>query len=277
MTGPAGHVREQRLVFGEVAETYDKQRSSYPSQIVDGVLAFAGLGQDTTTPAAEVGAGTGKASVLFAARGLALECLEPSPAMAAVARRNLAPYGNAEVREVSFEDWRPADHSFGLVFAAQAWHWVSPEGRYAKVCRALRPGGTFAAFWNTMLGHGDKRLEKAIALAYADLIAGQGGLTSAGRAGVNDWVISEIEASGLFEPGSPTVLRTSWQRSFDTENWIGLLTTQSDHRMLDEETRAQLFDRIRAAIDAHGGTFEADYVTVAYLARTSEAALFDET
>lgn len=272
MTGPAEHVREQRLVFGEVAETYDKQRSSYPSQIVDGVLAFAGLLQDTTTAVAEVGAGTGKASVLFAARGLALECLEPSPAMAAVARRNLAPYRNAEVREVSFEDWRPADHSFGLVFAAQAWHWVSPEGRYARVCRALRSGGTFAALWNTMLGHGDKKLERAIALAYGDLLGGRRGLTKAGRAGGNDWVISEIEASGLFEPGSPTVLRKPWHRAFDTDEWIGLLTTQSDHRMLDEKTRAQLFHRIRAAIDAHGGAFEADYVTVAFLARTSEQA-----
>jgi len=268
VTGPAGHEREQRLVFGEVAETYDKQRPSYPSQVIDGILAFAGLEQDTSTPVAEVGAGTGKASVFFAARGVALECLEPSPAMAAVARRNLAQYQNAEVRETSFEQWRPAEHTYGLVFAAQAWHWVSPEGRYDKLHSALRSQGSFAAVWNTMRDHGDKRLEKAVAKAYGDLLVGRQSLTEAEPAGVNDWVMSEIEASGLFEPGSPTVLREPWRRSFDTESWLELLSTQSDHRMLDEDTRGSLFERIGAAIDAHGGGFEADYVTVTYLART---------
>ena len=268
MTGPAPQEREQRLVFGEVAETYDKQRSSYPSHVIDGILAFAGLQRDTTTPVAEVGAGTGKASVLFAARGIALECLEPSPEMAAVARRHLAQYENAEVLDTSFEQWRPAEHAYGLVFAAQAWHWVSPEGRYAKLYSALRTHGSFAAVWNTMLGHGNKRLEKALAKAYGDLLVGRQRLTDAERAGVNDWVMREIEESGLFEPGSPTMLREPWHRSFDTEGWLELLSTQSDHRMLDKETRDRLFEQIAAAIDVYGGAFEAEYVTVTYLART---------
>jgi len=267
VTDAASNEREQRLVFGEVAETYDRQRSSYPSEAIDAILAFAGLGQDTTTPVAEVGAGTGKASVLVAERGIALECLEPSPAMAAVARRNLARYPNAEVLETSFEQWRPARHTYGLVFAAQAWHWVSPEARYAKLHAALFARGSFAAVWNTMLGQGDERLEEAVAHAYGDVLIGRQRLTVPDRGGVNDWVIGEIEASGLFEAGSPTVLREHWRRSFDSNDWIELLSTQSDHRMLDEDTRAGLFERIRAVIDAHGGAFEADYVTVTYLAR----------
>ena len=47
--------------------------------------------------------------------------------MAALARANLAAFPHAEVLQTSFEDWRPAPHSYGLVFAAQSWHWVSPE------------------------------------------------------------------------------------------------------------------------------------------------------
>ena len=268
MTGDASQAREQRLVFGEVADTYDKQRSSYPSAVIDGILAFAELVGDTTTPVAEVGAGTGKASVLFVARGVVLECLEPSPEMAAVARGHLARFENAKVHETSFEKWRPAEHSYGLVFAAQAWHWVSPEGRYAKLNSALRGRGSFAAVWNTMLGHGNKRLEKALGKAYGDLLVGRQRLTDAQRGRVSDWVMKEINASGLFEADSATVLREPWRRSFDTESWIGLLSTQSDHRMLDEDTRGRLFERIAAVVDDHGGGFEAEYVTVTYLART---------
>jgi len=260
-------LREQRLVFGEVAQIYDRQRPSYPTEIVDGVLGFAGLEHDAATFVAEAGAGTGKASVLFAARGLALTCLEPSPAMAAIARRNLTPFPNAAVEEASFEDWQPAAHAYGLVFAAQSWHWISPELRYEKAHYALRAEGTLAVFWNIIVNRGDDGLERDLNGAYGDLLQGKWQLAQAERAEVNNWVIGEIEASRLFAPAPPTVLRHPWKRSYETEGWLDLLSTQSDHRMLDEDARARLFDRIRAAVDANGGRVEVDYVTVGYLTR----------
>ena len=62
-------------------------------------------------------------------------------------------------------------------------------------------------------------------------------------------------------------MREPWKASYDTATWLELLSTQSDHRMLDDDTRAALFDRIRAAVDAHGGSVEVDYLSVCYLAR----------
>ncbi len=270
MNGPAPALREQRFVFGEVAHTYDRQRPSYPSQFIDAVLAFAGLDQDATTPVAEVGAGTGKASALFAARAIPLTCLEPSPAMAAIARRNLAAFHDAAVQETSFEDWQPTAHTYGLLFAAQSWHWVSPEVRYVKACRALRPHGTLAVFWNVMVSRGGAALERDLNIAYGDLAQGKGRPGRAERVEANDWVLGEMEASGLFEPGPATVLREPWLCTYETESWLQLLSTHSDHRMLDEDTRAGLLDRIRAAVDANGGRVEVGYVTVGYLARTRE-------
>ena len=61
---------ERRLTFGVVAELYDRMRPSYPLALVDDVLAFAGVGR-----ALEVGAGTGKATVLFAARDVEVVAL----------------------------------------------------------------------------------------------------------------------------------------------------------------------------------------------------------
>lgn len=266
VTGQGQPLREQRLVFGEVADTYDRQRPSYPSRLIDDILSFAGLENDTVTPAVEVGAGTAKASVLFAERGTALTCLEPSPAMAARARRNLAPFPNALVVETSFEDWRPAPHSFGLVFAAQSWHWVSPEVRYKRAQEALRDEGTLALFWNVIVRRGDEELEKDLSAAYGDLIPNKRGRLEPIES--RNWVMGEIEASGLFTSKAPTVLREPWARSYDTEDWLELLSTQSDHRMLDEDVRAGLFDRVRTAVDSNGGRVEVHYVTVGYLART---------
>ncbi len=127
--GHYGAMRQQRLVFGEVAELYDKARASYQDALIDDVIAFAG---GPGLRAVEVGAGTGKATVGFAARGLDILALEPSPAMVAVARRNCAPYPRVRIEQTSFEDWPADPGGYGLVYSAQAWHWVRPEIRYQK-------------------------------------------------------------------------------------------------------------------------------------------------
>ncbi|MGO8722149.1 MAG: class I SAM-dependent methyltransferase [Acidimicrobiales bacterium] len=261
-------MRERRLVFGEVANSYDRQRPSYPPEIVDGILSFACLQDESTTAVAEVGAGTGKASVLFAQRGISLSCLEPSPSMAALARENLAPFPNAAVLETSYEDWQPVAHSYGLVFAAQSWHWVSPELRYQKAHLALKGRGSLALLWNVVLSRGDESLEDALAAAYGDLIETKPERNRSERIAAHNWLMDEIEASGLFEPGPLTVLCQPWRHTYEAEAFVELLSTHSDHRMLEEGTRAQLFDRIRTALDAGGGHVEVGYVTVCYLART---------
>ena len=69
--------REPRLVFGQVAERYDRVRPSYPNALVDEVIALAGRER-----ALEVGAGTGKATLMFAQRGVAVHAVEPSAEMA---------------------------------------------------------------------------------------------------------------------------------------------------------------------------------------------------
>ena len=152
LRGPAaraGHVRlgrrgeavnrEQRLVFGEVAEQYDRHRPAYPDALVDDLVELAGLEADALV--LEVGAGTGKATSMFAARGIRVLAVEPSAEMAAVARRVCAGYREVRIEQADFERWDPAGREFALMFAAQAWHWVEPAVGFAKAASVLRPGG----------------------------------------------------------------------------------------------------------------------------------------
>jgi len=258
-------------VFGEVADTYDRRRPSYPAHLIDAILAFAGLDDDLTTPVAEVGAGTGKASVLFAARGRTLTCIEPSPAMAAIARRNLTPFRQALVLQTSFEDWQPESHGYGLLYAAQSWHWVSPEVRYVKASSTLSPAGTLALFWNVIVSRGSESLDRALSEAYGDLIPNaMWRPVPAERIQANDWAARELEDCDLF--GAVTMLREPWHAAYDKDAWLELLSTQSDHRMLDEDDRKALFDRIGEAVDDSGGTVEVEYISVAYLAQVTNQA-----
>jgi len=120
----------QRLVFGDVAELYDRSRPSYPDALIDDVIAAAPLREGGR--ALEVGAGTGKATRLFARRGVPVLAIEPSPGMAAVARRNLASFADVEIIESDFERWDPAGERFALLYSAQAWHWIDSEVRFAR-------------------------------------------------------------------------------------------------------------------------------------------------
>jgi trans-aconitate methyltransferase len=108
--------REQRLVFGEVAEEYHELRAGYPAELVDAVFDYAG---GTPSHVVEVGAGTGKATAVFRPRVAAMTCLEPDPAMAAVLRRT---HPDVRVEQLGFEDWGPPSGGVPLLICAQAWH-----------------------------------------------------------------------------------------------------------------------------------------------------------
>ncbi len=135
--------RIQRLVFGEVAEEYERHRPDYPGALIDELVMIAGVGPGD--PALEIGAGTGKATRHLLWRGLDVTALEPDPAMVAVARRH-AP--GATFVTSGFEDWPLVPDHFAVVVAAQSWHWVDDEIGPRKAAEALRPGGWITLMWN---------------------------------------------------------------------------------------------------------------------------------
>jgi SAM-dependent methyltransferase len=257
--------REQRLVFGEVASLYDRVRPGYPASLVDHAIATVGLGADD--PVLEVGAGTGKATVAFASRGLALHALEPDEEMAAVARRNCAAADTAVTVSVTgFEDWTPDRTDYALVVSAQAWHWVRPGLRLDKAHDVLAPAGALALCWNRP-DWPDTPLRHAIDAVYEREAPELGARTpgrspqDVGRRGCTD----ELAASDRFD--SVEHSEHPWSATYDTASYLELLTTQSDHRMLDPDRRRRLLDGVAAAIDAAGGEMPVEYVADLYLAR----------
>jgi hypothetical protein len=136
MTGTPNLDSVRARSFGVAAADYDKDRPRYPDQLIDGVVAML-----PSRRVVEVGAGTGIATVAFAARGLAMTCVEPDPEMAALL--SVKPAGDADLRVnvATFEDWsaaRPAGApGFGGLISAQAWHWTDPRTRWADT-RAAR-------------------------------------------------------------------------------------------------------------------------------------------
>jgi trans-aconitate methyltransferase len=255
--------REQRLVFGEVAEQYDRARPGYPPTLVDQILEYGSLAEGDA--ALEVGCGTGKATIAIAARGLRVQAVEPDPAMADVARRNCQGVDVA-VDVASFEDWPAPAAAYRLVYSAQAWHWVAPEVRVVKAHATLVPGGALAVFWNRP-DWPDTPLRHAIDAVY-DAEAPRLGARTPGRSPQDlgrRAATEQLDASPLFTDRAHG--SHEWDATYSTAEYIELLGTQSDHRLLDPDARARLYDGIARAVDDAGGVMPVSYSADVLLAR----------
>ncbi len=253
---------DRRLVFGDDAEEYDARRPDYPDTMIDDIVAAAGPG-----PALEVGAGTGKATTAFAARGVDITCVEPDPRMAAVLRRRTADRPRVRVIETLFEDWIP-DRPYGLLFSAQAWHWVDLDRRAGLAAAALAPGGALALFWNVSLVadrnvhaalaevddrfglSGDHTPHSLLAADHPDL-----GLTFG-----DDWPELRLQGDDRFTDLRSRRYPRPDEKLTSTE-YAELIATTSHYRILEPDRRRDVLAAVVAAIDAEGGTIRRVIVT----------------
>jgi len=151
------------LSFGMVAGAYERFRPGYPVELFDLVMTYAGR---PVLTALEIGAGTGKATRLFAGRGIAVTATDPDPEMLAELRKHVP----ATVRTVqaAFEGLRPGQ-SYGLVYSAASLHWTNPEGRWPRMAALLEPGGVFASFGGPV-GLTDAAVAEAVRAARAPFL-----------------------------------------------------------------------------------------------------------
>ncbi|GAB3416807.1 class I SAM-dependent methyltransferase [Flindersiella endophytica] len=255
---------ERARVFGEVAEQYDDVRAGYTDELVQSVFDYLGRVPERSV---EVGAGTGKATAAFAARGVPIVCVEPDRQMADVLAARFADVPSVEVAIGGFEDYSPPAGGVDLLYSAQAWHWVDPERRCALGHAALAPGGAIALF-----GHqytlADDDLRAALREVYErmepELVrpATEPPPRTEGR-----WFSGELNDSGLFTDIRIEEFHTVVP--YPTQRWLSLISTFSVYRILDPARVEPLLATLTDTIDAHGGTVPVDLATVLTLARSA--------
>jgi ubiquinone/menaquinone biosynthesis C-methylase UbiE len=140
--------RRQRTLFDGVAQLYQATRPGYPAEIVEFLVATAGVGPGSAV--LEVGCGTGQLTKDLARYGFDLTAIDIGPAMIAAARRHV---GESAIsfQVCPFEDFVSAEGAFDLVVSATAFHWIDPEIKFSKPARLLRPGG-----WLALLAIGER-------------------------------------------------------------------------------------------------------------------------
>lgn len=124
--------RESTRRFGARAGAYAAFRPAYPSAAVDAVLA--GLGDPHALQIADVGAGTGISSRVFADRGALVVAIEPNAAM----RQAALPHARVVWREAIAEDTGLPGKSVDLATACQAFHWFATARAMEELARIAR-------------------------------------------------------------------------------------------------------------------------------------------
>ena len=237
-----------KITFNEDAEHYDRARPRYPEQVFDDLIEMVGLPPEAAL--LEIGCGTGKATVPMAKRGFRIACVELGENLAAVARRNLAPFPDVEVVIAPFEEWDAGGETFDLGYAATAWHWIDPAVRYRKAAELLKPCGSLAIIGGGHAFPADadrfffeiQEVYRAIGEEYPD----------------EEWppplpedvpdFREQIEASGLF--GDFQSRRYVWDLMYTAEEYIDLLNTFSGHIAMEPEKRHFLYRNVRERINA---------------------------
>ncbi|MEU9125188.1 methyltransferase domain-containing protein [Streptomyces sp. NPDC048506] len=131
--------------FNTAAARYAANRPSYPPALFDAVEEFTGRPL-AGARVADVGAGTGIATVLLRERGAEVIAVEPGDGMAAQFRSALpdVPVVRGDGNALPL-----ADASCDLITYAQSWHWTDTARSVPEALRVLRPDGALAVWWNT--------------------------------------------------------------------------------------------------------------------------------
>lgn len=245
------------LSFGVIAEAYERFRPGYPDELFSLVMNYAG--QPVLT-ALEIGAGTGKATRLFAQRGVAVTATEPDPAMLAELRKHV-PANVTSVRG-AFEDLTLA-RKYGLVYAAAALHWTKPEGRWSRVAALLEPGGVFASFGGPAQ-LADAAVDRAVRAARAPFLDGDDVPSPDGTPPGHDmqWPGTELRQSDLFADVRQVVIERCLTMS--ARDYAGHLSTISAYLELPPSEREQVLSQVMRVLPE---TVEVTADVVVHLAR----------
>jgi SAM-dependent methyltransferase len=259
-----------RTTFDSVAELYESARPDYPEELFDILVERTGF--SASARLLEVGSATGKATLPLARRGFTITCIEIGSKLAAVARRNLADFPAVEVIEGAFETCAVlVPHSYDLVYAATAWHWIDPGTRYARAAELLRPGGHLA-WWSAahVLPVGGDPFFADIQEIYDEIGEGLPEGAERSRPDRLSDERNEVERSGLFR--LVLTREFDWEISYDADGYLRLLDTFSGHIAMQAWQRDRLYGEIRRRLALRpDGRLRRHWGAVLHIARLVDA------
>lgn len=251
---------DNRTVFDQVPEQFDRWRPRYCAELFADLAAYAQL--DTAKTVLEIGPGTGQATEPVLQTGCSYTAIELSEVFARMMRQKFGAYPNFNLINADFETYDFPKAHFDLVYSAAAFQWIPETIGYPKAYAMLKPGGAFAMFMmrpdiQPGGGYTDEALYHAIQKVYSEYFHPQ----TPYKCHLD---YDAREKYGFQKLECREYLKT---RTYTADDYLLLIGTHSDHITLPEPDRTRFYTGIRNAIVNAGGTITLyDKITL-YLAR----------
>jgi SAM-dependent methyltransferase len=271
--------RRYGQVFDGVAEEYDRERPSYPPELIETAMKRGAL--SAGDPVVEVGCGTGLLTAALLAQGLRVDAVDPGENMIRLARRRVGAGAAVRFHHGRFEEVALPLGAVAAVFSATAFHWIEPEIGWARAADLLRPGGVLALLQYSEVA--DERtdedrhaLHAALVKVAPDIAAGWPGVRDApaivaGAADRRDnisavwsWMgrhdLTVAEAAALFTDVRLDTMPVHSEMTADRLN--GYLRTTSLYARLDAHQRVELEAENRLVAERAGGVVRSSELAV---------------
>lgn len=235
------------------AETGDYQgsRPDYPEASLRAIFAY--LGCNAGLDIADIGAGTGKLTVLLRPTQNQVTAVEPAPAMLEQLERAASEKGFATVTGTA-ENLPLAGASQDLLTYGQCWHWLDAPAATGEANRVLRPGGAVAIIFN--------QLDVTVPWVHR--------LSRIMRSGD----VHRVGKPPQVEPGFsvPELHLTQWTQQLTGRGIERLGTTRASYIRSDEKGRARMQSNLRWYLYEHLGyqpeqVIDLPYQTLTWLCR----------
>ncbi|MCL2693674.1 MAG: class I SAM-dependent methyltransferase, partial [Oscillospiraceae bacterium] len=237
------------------------------------IISYSGAAKGKR--ALEIGTGTGKATTPFLDAGFNVTAVELGENMAEFLKKKFNEYKGFNVIMTDFENVLLKDDSYDLIYAATAFHWVDPQIGCPKAFSLLKDGGVFALFRYNMIPHVGEPAYEAIQAVYEKHYYSYYKTNKRPvKKSYDDFrKPSEILHGFGFEDlknyGFSDISMNFYDvtKIYDTDEFITLRDTMSDHRALPDTNRTALYAGFKKVMERYGGQYKEDYVFQLYMGR----------
>jgi SAM-dependent methyltransferase len=241
---------ERKHAFDQVVSDYAAARPGYPPVMADDIAAIAQL--PSPSRILEIGCGTGQSTELFARKGHRLIAVELGANLAAYVRERFADDPGFSVVNAAFEDYS-GEIGFDLVFSASAFHWIDPAVGFPLIHSLLNEHGSLALCWNHRQ---DRELDTPVFHDIHNIYHEMFPEPTTTRTTIAERIRQAADC-GLF--GEPVERMYPYELTYTTDQYLQLLSTYSDHILMEAERRGELFTRLRKVVDGYGGRLTLPY------------------
>ncbi|NLW70310.1 MAG: class I SAM-dependent methyltransferase [Eubacteriaceae bacterium] len=235
-----------KTTFDTNTVNYDKYRPRYTKALFDEVIEYAKIKGGSRV--LEVGIGAGQATRPFLEADCFVTGVDIGENMVAYCNEIFKEYAKFKALRISFEEYC-ADEKYDLIYSATAFHWIAEEIGYPKAFSMLKGGGALAVFRNHPFVEANDPVDIKIQKVYEKYTPD----SKKGKQFVLEDTaptVKAMERAGFTEI-TPKLFKG--ERCIQTEDYIGLLNTYSDHIVMDKKIKPLFEEGIREAMNSEGG------------------------